>query len=157
MFLVNFFAALPIWLYNCWHLYDTQPDFSAETSKRSEARALFSEYPKAEMGVGSRASSMDIRYRVVSGFLGNVSKFDVVNWMDLRCAGEPVHIVRPLVENCRVPAWILPKGEQVFTAEGFGVPLFDDVFRETFFARYRLVQTASHFEVWQCSQAQEAG
>jgi hypothetical protein len=59
------------------------------------------------------------------------------------------------LSSCLVRYWLIPKGERPFTGvNGYSAvflrPLYSTDFRERFAALYKLVQTTTYYDVWQC-------
>jgi hypothetical protein len=60
-----------------------------------------------------------------------------------------------VLRACRVPTWLIPKGQAPFTAHnvyaatGYA-PLYSDDFRRAFLETYAPVSTTTYFDVWQC-------
>jgi hypothetical protein len=60
----------------------------------------------------------------------------------------------PYLTECRVGQWLLPKSETPFATTSYfydGAPLFSEDFRQAFFSNYRLVKSASNYDVWECA------
>lgn len=60
----------------------------------------------------------------------------------------------PIVANCEVARWLVPKGEAPFAVDDVyysnSTPLFSAAFRQAFADRYRLIETSAHFAIWEC-------
>ena len=58
----------------------------------------------------------------------------------------------PLLRDCRVVLWVIPRGEEPFTLGTFynAAPPFDAAFRTEFHAAYRLEHSGPRFDVWEC-------
>ncbi len=59
----------------------------------------------------------------------------------------------PLLTECRVRRWLLPKGETPFGLNSYfynDTALFSEQFRQAFLDNYRVVRSTSDFEVWEC-------
>jgi hypothetical protein len=59
------------------------------------------------------------------------------------------------LRECRAEYWLIPKGEQPFSARNAYTavllqPLYPNAFLETFLATYKLSGSTSYFDVWQC-------
>jgi hypothetical protein len=60
----------------------------------------------------------------------------------------------PLLTECRVRRWLLPKGETPFGLTSYFYDdgaLFSEQFRDAFFDHYRVVQSTSNLDVWECT------
>lgn len=144
-------AISPIFTYNWWKLNDLFPDRTIEIARGSEATTFLRDFPGSEIGVGSSINSASQKLRVFAGLNGRVVSLDVVNWQDLRLADQPVDLVVPLLQGCRVPAWLMPNGEAEFSALGArDIDLFDERFRRLFRTNYEVRRTGDFYVVWAC-------
>ena len=71
--------------------------------------------------------------------------------------GIPASTVTVL-RSCAIAYWLIPKGGAPFSATNrypqmTGRPLFDEGFRQAFFASYRQVGSTRFFDVWACAGA----
>lgn len=150
-------AVLPIWSYNVYEIRRFYPDFQHERAMAAEARDLFVRYPRAEMAhAGDGYAEPTTYHRVQAAFAGHRLRFDVVNWLDLRFAGVPADEARPLMQDCQVPAWILPKQRTPFGGTVRGEPIFDAEFVGAFRDNYRLARAGESFDVWTCGDGATA-
>lgn len=147
-------CAAPIWAYSWFQLAKQIPHFREEQAKATELRGLFAAFPGAEMGhsYGSGAGQ-DEFYRVEKAFLGQVTRFDYVNFADQREAGLSASVLYPLFEGCRVPNWILPVRGGRFLGTGYTMaPLLDEGALERFRSNYELAGQYRFYEVWRCRE-----
>ena len=61
------------------------------------------------------------------------------------------------LQSCRVSYWLIPKGEEPFTARNFYPavrfqPLYPEPFRQVFRTSYARVSETRYFDVWQCQR-----
>lgn len=61
------------------------------------------------------------------------------------------------IADCRVWYWLIPKGEEPFTARNRypamrGAKLYSEEFRHTFFDTYHLAGRTSFFDIWECGE-----
>ena len=64
------------------------------------------------------------------------------------------------VRGCRAAYWLIPKGEQPFSAINSypsvaKKPLYPPAFQAAFAATYRLTETTKHYDVWTCAGARQ--
>jgi hypothetical protein len=146
-------CAAPIWSYSWFQMAKQIPAASTEAAKSSELRSLFATFPSAEMGHNSGISAEnDEFFRVERTFLGQVTRFDYVNFADQRAAGLPGSVLYPLLDRCRVPTWILARQGGRFLGSGYGVSLLDDGALDRFRANYELAGQYRFYEVWRCRE-----
>lgn len=144
-------AAGPVWAYSVYEIHKWFPDFQRERAIAAEARAFFTAYPGTEMAHAGESFFAPITYHRVQGsFAGNVIRFDIVNLMDLHFAGVLGGHAAGLLRDCRIPSWIAPRGMPIFANSPHGRPLFDEAFREAFFANYRVQHSGQFFDLWIC-------
>lgn len=152
---ILFVCVLPVWGYSWLQMGKQVFARPGEHAKSAELRGLFAVYPQAEMGHGiGPGDSRDEFYRVQKAFLGQVTRFDYVNYADQRGAGLPVAVVYPLFENCSVPHWILAHSSGQFDGLGYGQPLFDEKVRSLFRDNYELSRQGQYYDVWSCKTRQ---
>jgi hypothetical protein len=145
------FSASPVWAYSWYQMGKQLPDSAERRERAAELREHFTSYPGAEMGHGQgKAATEDGFHRVQKAFLGQIARFDYVNYADQRAAGLPPSILYPLLDDCNVPSWIFARSGERFTGDGFGVPLFDEGIHERLSSYYQLAVTGKHYEVWTC-------
>lgn len=151
LFLVLLICVTPV-LSASWYNMGKQLLASrAEFAKRDELRDLFVRFPHAEMGHGADLDRVSDEYhRAQRAFLGQVSRFDYVNYADQRKAGYPVDRMRSLFANCSVPSWIFARSGDKFVGTGYDVELFDDDIRRQFKDTYQLAYEGKYYEVWGC-------
>lgn len=146
-------CALPIWAYSWFQMVKQVPAFRTEQAKQAEVRELLLTFPGAEFGhnsgVGATADEM---YRVEKAFLGQITRFDYVNFADQRAAGLSASILYPLFHDCKVPTWILSRrgGRLLGTVPSSSLRLLDKAAVERFEASYEQVKVADFYEVWRC-------
>ncbi|CAN5248076.1 hypothetical protein BH10PSE10_BH10PSE10_00030 [soil metagenome] len=141
-------CASPIWAYSWYQIGKQIPAFATEQAKKAELRALFLQNPDAQMGHGLDENSEFLR--VEKAFLRQPIIFDYVNFGDQRAAGLGAEVIYPLLEGCRVPAWVFSREGGHFVGSAYGVKMFDEGVRERFSSNYRLVNIANYYEVWKC-------
>ena len=96
-------GAAPIWAYSWFQMAKQIPAYRTELAKRAELRSLFAAFPKSEMGHNSGVDGeQDEFYRVERAFLGQVTRFDYVNFADQHFAGLDSSVLYPLFEQCSV-------------------------------------------------------
>lgn len=129
-------------------------------AQESEARAFFEKYPGGQMGASGSGGYALTRWRVLGVQQGGELALDYPAWMDLQFSGVSDGLVEALVENCRVPAWLLPAGEAPFSQLNFyrqahgkdaETPLFSRRFVELFNANYREVARGKYFNTYVCA------
>ncbi|MEZ0000132.1 hypothetical protein [Sinorhizobium fredii] len=146
-----FVAALPIWAYSWFQMGKQIPNWESRLERAAELRGLFAKYTEAEMGhADGKEAAEDGFLRVEKAFLGQVARFDYVNYADQRAAGLPVAVLYPLFDNCSVPSWILARSGAKFTGNGYGKPLFDAGIHLRLISNYRLTAVGKYYEVWTC-------
>ncbi len=120
-------GATPMWIYSWYQMGSQIPIFGTEMAKAAELRKLFASMPLAEMGHNSGDDTAeDEFFRVEKAFLGQVTRFDYVNFADQRFAGLPASVVYPLFDKCSVPSWILSRRGDAFRGASYNVPLLDE-------------------------------
>ena len=129
-----------------------------ELAKEAELRSLFAAFPKSEMGHNSGVDGeQDEFYRVERAFIGQVTRFDYVNYADQHLAGLDSSVLYPLFEQCSVPSWILSRQGGRFLGGVYGGrPLLDEGALERFHANYELAQQFEFYEVWRCRKPSNA-
>jgi hypothetical protein len=153
-------CAAPVWAYSWFQIGSQFPHYRTELAKIAELRALFAAFPGSEVGhnAGRTDIEQDEFYRVEKAFLGQVTRFDWINFADQRAAGLPASIVYPLFENCSVPSWILPRWGGRFrgtTWDGRSL-LLDGGASELFRANYEQSGEYSYYELWRCKDRPDA-
>lgn len=149
-----FLAFCPIWAYNVWKPMRSNQPYNLQEEAIAEAKQIFARFKGAQMGLGADTVTKSLYYRVFSGFAGNIALFDPVNWQDLRLAGYDPSLLQPMLESCRVEAWVFPNDGEEFSAKmSDDLDLFDDEFRATFRALYTLKLQTKHYTVWTCKKA----
>jgi hypothetical protein len=150
-------CAAPIWAYSWFQMAKQVPVFRTELAKKAELRALFAAFPGSEMGHNSGLDAeKDEFYRVERAFLGQVTRFDYVNYADQRLAGVPGAVLIPLFEHCSVPSWILSRQGGRFLGSLFGLPLLDEAALARFRASYELANQYKFYEIWRCREQSNA-
>jgi hypothetical protein len=151
-------SASPVWAYSWYQMGRQIPDSVERRERAVELRNHFINFPRAEMGHGQgKAATEDGFHRVQKAFLGQIARFDYVNYADQRGAGLPASILYPLLDNCNVPSWIFARSGERFTGYGFGVPLFDEGIHQRLTSNYELAVAGKHYEVWTCKESVAAG
>lgn len=149
-----FIAFCPIWAYNVWKPMRSNQPYALQQEAIAEAKEIFARFKGAQMGLGADTVTKSLYYRVFSGFAGNIALFDPVNWQDLRLAGYEPSLLHPMLESCRVEAWVFPNDGEEFSARMYDdLDLFDDEFRATFRAGYTRKLQTKHFSVWTCKKS----
>jgi hypothetical protein len=122
-----------------------------EQGKIRELQTLYRKYPRAEVGQSDGSHYADTFYRVLLIFQGAPMHVDLTNWMDFGFAGVSESKVIELVQECKVPEWILPEGPP-FTMPNYYTKrlLLSDEFRYAFFANYRVIEKGEYYQVWKC-------
>jgi hypothetical protein len=150
-------GAAPIWAYSWFQMAKQIPAYRVELAKEAELRALFAAFPRSEMGHNSGIEGeQDEFYRVERAFLGQVTRFDYVNYADQHLAGLASSVLYPLFEKCNVPSWILSRQGGRFLGSGYGHPLLDEGALDRFHANYELAQQYQFYEVWRCREDSHA-
>ena len=151
-------GAAPIWAYSWFQMAKQIPAYRTELAKEAELRSLFAAFPKSEMGHNSGVDGeQDEFYRVERAFLGQVTRFDYVNFADQHLAGLDSSVLYPLFEQCSVPSWILSRQGGRFLGGVYGGrPLLDEGALERFHAYYELAQQFEFYEVWRCRKPSNA-
>ncbi len=151
-------GAAPIWAYSWFQMAKQIPAYRTELAKRAELRSLFAAFPQSEMGHNSGVDAeQDEFYRVERAFIGQVTRFDYVNFADQHFAGLESSVLYPLFEQCSVPSWILSRQGGRFLGGVFGGrPLLDEGALERFHANYELAQQFEFYEVWRCRKPSNA-
>jgi hypothetical protein len=125
-----------------------------------EALALAREAPPGtiEIGYGDNKRSYEITQlaKAELSFHGYPRQLDAQLLMELVENGiDGSRRWVPLLEECRVGRWLMPRGETPFAVRTYLYDdnrlLFDDAFRAAFVANYHPVADAVHFTVWECS------
>ena len=147
----------PLWAYSWFQIAKQLPTIDTENAKISELREVFATFPDAEMGHNSGFdSSKDEFYRVERAFLGQVTRFDYVNYGDQHYAGLGASVLYPLFERCSVPNWILPRqGGRFLGTDLGGQLLLDDGALDRFHTNYKLAKQYNFYEVWRCKDYSE--
>ena len=109
-------------------------------------------YPGAQMAV-----SDDDRYWLAMQdaplvFRSGRLVIDYASWMDLVFIGAGRDGLVRFVEDCPVPAWVMPEGGGPFTLHSLydGASLFTDEFRRRFLDEYREAESGRFYRVWIC-------
>lgn len=136
---------------------DRMASGSASGALADEAVELTRNSPvqPAELGYGETEPS----YKVIQlakaklAFLGKPPAVDAQVLMELRKSGidGSQRWVR-YVSECEIRRWIIPKDEKPFTTGSYydDVRLFNASFRQKFAARYHVVATSGHYQIWEC-------
>jgi hypothetical protein len=150
-------CAAPIWAYSWFQMAKQIPAFRTELAKETELRTLFAAFPRSEMGhnFGLEAEK-DEFYRVERAFLGQVTRFDYVNYADQRLAGLTGTVLIPLFDHCSVPSWILSRQGGRFLGTEYGLPLLDEDALARFRANYELANQYKFYEIWRCREQSNA-
>jgi len=150
-------CAAPIWAYSWFQMAKQVPVFRTELAKKAELRALFAAFPGSEMGHNSGLDAeKDEFYRVERAFLGQVTRFDYVNYADQRLAGLTGTVLIPLFDHCSVPSWILSRQGGRFLGTEYGLPLLDEDALARFRANYELANQYKFYEIWRCREQSNA-
>jgi hypothetical protein len=149
----------PIWAFSWYQMAKQIPNIGVVQAKAKELRSIFKTFPDSEMGDNAgktRAEqyqvTLDENLRVEKAFLGQITKFDYVNYGDQRFAGLSGSVLYPLLENCRIPAWVLPREGASFGGRVYGLPILDKGGLERFHANYELIKQYQFYEVWHCKK-----
>ncbi|MDB5821299.1 MAG: hypothetical protein JWR21_3 [Herminiimonas sp.] len=130
-------------------------DSPSNESAFREAFDIYKAFPQAEMGVSDGDNYKWTQYRVEGVLYGAPVHLEVPYLMDLRAVGVGGDAADRLVENCKVPEWILPINGVPFSLRNYyktGGALFSDTFREDFNKYYRPVHKGKFYTVWSCRQ-----
>jgi hypothetical protein len=124
------------------------------TERRADLVRLQTRYPDAEMGVSDIHHYDETFLYPELAFRGGKLSLISATWMDLSYAGVSERYAMSMLDNCRVPAWILPHAGRPFTLTSYYTrqPLYSRAFRARFFAAYRLVEQGLHYDVWTCRE-----
>ncbi len=58
-----------------------------------------------------------------------------------------------LIRGCNTDLWLVPKGERPFKMIGYyGVPVFDEAFKEAFFSNYEKRESSVFYDLWGCKR-----
>jgi hypothetical protein len=132
-----------------WHAY---ADEALDLARRNPSEAV-------EVGYGDNKRSYEISQLAKAELVlhGYPRWVDAQILMELRKTGvDGSRRWLPYLTDCRVPRWILPRGEAPFAVRSYfydGGLLFDNAFRAAFSAHYRPVSDSDHFTVWECHDA----
>lgn len=79
---------------------------------------------------------------------------------DLQFGGVPIpESTVQMLQRCDTRVWLIPRGEIPFSAPNTyyetSHPAFDQNFRDSFFANYRLAESHAEYDVWTCKQPSE--
>lgn len=105
------------------------------------------------VGYGDRETYLLYRQLVpLMVFDGNPYLFDACALMDMQYSGMkiPDSTINAIKEG-EVKIWLIPKGNSPFTLTNYydhKLSLFDEPFRQTFFANYKLIERTKYFDVW---------
>ena len=94
--------------------------------------------------------------RPVLVFRNNAYLIDAPAVGEHQLAGLPIPTATiDALRNCRVNYWLIPKGEEPFTARNmyaavFQQPLFSEEFRRVFLERHTRIATTRYFDAWEC-------
>jgi hypothetical protein len=144
-------CAAPLWAYSWYQMTKQIPTYRTALAKATELRKLFESMPLAEIGHNSgKEAAEDEFYRVERAFVGQVTRFDYVNFADQRAAGLPASIIHPLFERCSVPSWILSRQGDSFLGTVYGETLLDQQTLDRFHTTYELIRKYEFYEVWRC-------
>jgi hypothetical protein len=153
----------PIWAFSWYQMAKQIPNIGSEHAKEKELHSIFMTFPGSEMGNNSGATPakqyqviLDENLRVEKAFLGQITKFDYVNYGDQRFAGLSGSVLYPLLENCRIPTWVLPRQGKAFRGSMYGVPILDKGGLERFHANYELIKQYQFYNVWRCKKQSNA-
>jgi hypothetical protein len=112
-----------------------------------------------EMGYGSIESASFERPMLV--FRNNSYFLDqpAIREHQLQGFDIPAATVQALA-RCRVDFWLIPKDEEPFSGVNSYPavllrPLYTEDFRLTFMRTHRLIESTTHFDVWQCTANRE--
>jgi hypothetical protein len=120
-------------------------------AKRAEFVALISAHPNAETGVADDASYEDTYFAVLQVIHNSMLHIAVPAWMDLREGGISESYALRFIQNCTVPAWILPNGVPFAPVTPYtNGPLFSDEFRAAFAKNYSVIERGAFYTVWSC-------
>jgi hypothetical protein len=147
----------PMWAFSWYQMAKQIPNIGVEQAKAKELRSIFKTFPGSEMGDNFGRTTaekyqviLDENLRVEKAFLGQITKFDYVNYSDLRFAGLSGSILYPLLENCRIPTWVLSRQGESFRGRVFGLPILDNGGLKRFHENYELFRKYQFYEVWRC-------
>ena len=128
-------------------------DSRSDRAVVQEAITIYTAYPQAEMGVSDEDSYKWTAYRVAGVLRGTPVHLEIPYLMDLRAVDLGGSATEQLIEDCKVPEWILPVDGVPFSKQnGYetGGALFSDKFREDFNKHYRTVFKGKYYAVWSC-------
>jgi hypothetical protein len=121
------------------------------SERQADLAELQGRYPGAEMGVSDMAHYGETFLYPDLVFRGGRPSLVSATWMDLAYAGVNEGYVMAVLDECRVPAWLLPHGAPFsLTSYYTSKPLYSSAFRARFFAGYRLAEQGQHYDVWTC-------
>lgn len=126
-------------------------------AQRLEAAELAASYPSAEFAPGADPYSPALMSRVEAANRGARLRFDAAAWSDLAFAGvSETHSL--IIEGCKTPFWIAPKGEEPFSTFNpkDGLPLFTSELRTTFRTHHEVVRSGRFYDAWKCHTATSA-
>lgn len=156
-------CSAPIWAFSWYQIAKQIPNIGADQEKVKELRSVFLTFPGSEMGVNYGETvaeqfqiTQDENLRVEKAFLGQITKFDYVNYGDQRFAGISGSVLYPLLENCRIPTWVLSRRGGSFRGRAYGLPILDNGGLERFHANYKLIKQYQFYEVWRCKTQSNA-
>jgi hypothetical protein len=124
----------------------------------ADLRKFAAEHRGATIEVGYAADERLTFSRPVDVFLTGVYLLDQPAIQEHQLQGIPIPAATvDAIADCRVWFWLIPKGEEPFTARNRypamrGARLYSEQFRQTFFGTYRLVGHTSFFDVWECRE-----
>ena len=119
----------------------------------NEVAGIYAAYPQAEMGVSDIQNYGWTQARVIGAFRGAPVHLDVAYLMELNAVAVGGRATDELVENCKVPEWILPIAGDPFSLRNLydqNQALFSETFRASFRKSYHVVFTGPHYAVWGC-------
>ncbi len=149
LYSVNFVEAV-------WHAYGF-----ARTARPvlAEIRSAEARYGSSALQVGIGDDFRDARtfYSYAPVFSGAPYLTSGASVRDIQFGGVPLSVATVAdVRNCVTAVWLIPRGQQPFSAQNTyystAHPAFDRAFRDAFASTYRRSSSGPFYDVWTCQQ-----
>jgi len=143
--------------FRVFRLYSIYP-----TKAKDDINYILDKYKTSPVYMGYSESSGDSNlfanlpsFRPLFLFAGKNYLLDRAAFADFREAGGTLS--PDFLENlkkCKDDIWVFPKNTKPFEGMlGYGKPLFDDTFIQTFNENFRIQESIEYYDVWRCNKS----
>ncbi|MDA0305555.1 MAG: hypothetical protein O3B76_04620 [Proteobacteria bacterium] len=132
-------------------------DWDEATRITAEIRQIMLTHPDLtlEMGLGENITTYKRTwFKTLPVLAGNPYTLDTAIVMETSLLKIPLtDDTLAMIRGCSTDLWLVPKGERPFEMIGYyGIPVFDEAFKEAFFSNYENRESSTFYDLWRCKR-----